>query len=91
MCHGGAKDRISAMQSKFSPPPPQLVDRVPHDPPAWIFWVTKHGVRMTGMPAWDGLLTDDQIWKIVAFIKNSGGVAASVRAAWEKAAGVGPR
>jgi mono/diheme cytochrome c family protein len=82
-CHGGAKTRISVMRDKFSPPPPQLVDRIPHDDDAWIFWVTKHGVRMTGMPSWGGVLSDDQIWKIVSFVKHSDKViparAASVR------------
>ena len=71
LCHGGAKTKISLMRDKFSPPVPQLVNRVPHDPDAWLFWVTKHGVRMTAMPAWDGILSDDEIWKTVAFIKHS--------------------
>jgi mono/diheme cytochrome c family protein len=26
---------------------------------------------MTAMPGWDGLLSDDDIWKVVLFIKNS--------------------
>jgi thiosulfate dehydrogenase len=71
LCHGGATAKISPMQNKFSPPVPQLVDKIPHDPDAWIFWVTKHGVRMTGMPSWDGVLSDDEMWQIAAFIKHS--------------------
>jgi mono/diheme cytochrome c family protein len=35
-CHGGAKAKISPMQNQFSPPVPQLVNRVPHDPDNWI-------------------------------------------------------
>ena len=65
------QEKISPLRDRFSPPVPQLVNRIPHDPEAWLFWVTKHGVRMTGMPAWDGILSDDKIWKIVAFIKRS--------------------
>jgi thiosulfate dehydrogenase len=72
VCHGGAKQKISPLRDKFSPPAPQLVNKVPHDPEPWLFWVTKHGVRMTGMPAWSGILSDDDIWKTVAFIKRSG-------------------
>jgi mono/diheme cytochrome c family protein len=86
LCHGGAKARISAMQGQFSPPAPQLIDRIPHDPPSWIFWVTKHGVRMTGMPAWTGILSDDDIWKIVAFIKNSDKLPPDTRAFWQATA-----
>jgi len=71
LCHGGAKTKISPMRDKFSPPVPQLIDRVPHDPEPWLFCVTKHGVLMTGMPSWDGVLSDDDIWKTVAYIKRS--------------------
>jgi mono/diheme cytochrome c family protein len=86
LCHGGAAEKISPLQNQFNPPAPQLINRVPHDPPAWLFWVTKHGVRMTGMPAWTGLLADDDMWKIVAFIKASGTLPADVQAAWHAAA-----
>jgi len=85
-CHGGAKARISPMENQFNQPVPQLINRVPHDPPAWIFWVTKHGVRMTGMPAWTGILSDEDIWKIVAFIKNSDKLPADTQAAWQRSA-----
>ena len=70
-CHGGAKAKISPMRDKFNPPAPQLINRIPHDDDAWLFWVTKHGVRMTGMPTWDGILSDDEMWTIIAFIKKS--------------------
>jgi mono/diheme cytochrome c family protein len=83
LCHGGAQARLSELRDKLSPPAPQLIDKIPHDPDAWLFWVTKHGVRMTGMPAWDGLLSDDQIWKIVAFIKHSDKLPLEVRSAWQ--------
>jgi mono/diheme cytochrome c family protein len=85
-CHGGAKAKISPMRDKFSPPAPQLVNRVPHDPDAWLFWVTKHGVRMTGMPAWDAVLSDDEIWKVIAFIKHSGTLPQDVQSVWQRLA-----
>lgn len=83
LCHGGAKAKLSPLRDKFSPPSPQLIDKIPHDDDAWLFWVTKHGVRMTAMPAWDGLLSDDEIWKVVAFIKHSDKLPPEVRSAWE--------
>jgi thiosulfate dehydrogenase len=86
MCHGGAKAKISPMEKKFNPPVPQLIDKVPDDEPAWLFWVTKHGVRMTGMPTWDGVLSDDEIWKIAAFIKQSDHLPPDVQSAWRASA-----
>jgi mono/diheme cytochrome c family protein len=85
-CHGGAKAKISPMQQKFNPPAPQLINRVPHDPDNWLFWVTKHGVRMTGMPTWDGIMSDEEIWKVVAFIKHSNKLPPETTAAWQKLA-----
>jgi mono/diheme cytochrome c family protein len=87
-CHGGAQAKKGPLENRFSPPPPQLVDKIPHDPDAWLFWITKHGVRMTGMPAWDGVLTDEQIWKTVAFIKHSGKLPPEVQGYWTGIASV---
>jgi thiosulfate dehydrogenase len=85
-CHGGAKAKISPMQHKFNPPAPQLINRIPHDPDSWLFWVTKHGVRMSGMPTWDGIMSDEEIWKVVAFIKRSNDLPPETAAAWQKLA-----
>jgi mono/diheme cytochrome c family protein len=85
-CHGGAKAKISPMRDKFSPPVPQLVDQVPHDPDNWLFWVTKHGVRMTGMPSWDGIMSDEEIWKVIAFLKHTDKLPPETQAAWQQLA-----
>lgn len=86
LCHGGAKAKLSPLRDRFNPPVPQLINRIPHDPDEWMFWVTKHGVRMSGMPTWDGVLSDDEMWKIVAFIKHSDKLPTDVQAAWKNAA-----
>ena len=71
LCHGSLKQPLSAMKTQFYPPVPQLMNRTPDDPDANLFYVTKYGVKLTGMPGWDGVLADDDIWKAVLFIKNS--------------------
>jgi thiosulfate dehydrogenase len=88
LCHGGAAQRISPMRTKFSPPVPQIINRVPTDPDANFFWIVKHGIRMTGMPSWDGILTDHDIWTVVAFIKHSNNLPPEAMKAWKEAAGV---
>jgi len=91
VCHGGAAHRISPLRNQFSPPVPPLVDRVPGDPDAEFWLITKHGYRLTGMPAWDGILTDDQIWKVIAFVKHSDKLPPEALAAWRAAAGLTPK
>lgn len=86
VCHGGLLHKISPLRHQFSPPVPQLVNRVPDDPDARFFWITKHGYRMTGMPSWGGILSDDQIWTVVAFIKHTDKLPPEAQAAWQQAA-----
>ena len=71
LCHGSLKEPTSPMKTKFYPPVPQLMSHTPDDPDANLFYVTKYGVKLSGMPGWDGVLTDDDIWKAVLFVKNS--------------------
>ena len=34
------------------------------------FWIIKHGVKMTGMPAWGVTHKDDLLWDVVAFVRK---------------------
>jgi hypothetical protein len=34
------------------------------------FWVVKHGIKATGMPAWGVTHSDEMLWDVVAFLKR---------------------
>jgi hypothetical protein len=34
------------------------------------FWVIKHGIKATGMPAWGVTHSDDMLWDVVAFLRK---------------------
>jgi mono/diheme cytochrome c family protein len=70
-CHGSLKQPVSPMRTNYYPPVPQLMGHIPDDPDGNLFYVIKYGVRYTAMPGWGGVLSDDDIWKTVVFIKNS--------------------
>ncbi|HXG78947.1 MAG TPA: cytochrome c [Methyloceanibacter sp.] len=38
--------------------------------PAEQFWVVKHGLKMTGMPAWGVTHSDELLWDVVAFLRR---------------------
>jgi len=38
--------------------------------PAEEFWVVKHGIKMTAMPAWGLTHSNDLLWDIVAFLQK---------------------
>jgi mono/diheme cytochrome c family protein len=51
------------------PAPPDLTKKRVEDPAA-AFWTIKHGVKMTGMPAWGKSMEDPYIWGMVAFLRE---------------------
>ena len=67
-CHGGPGQTPEAMGQGLNPPPPDLAESALVMSPAELFWVTKHGIKMTGMPAWGATHDDDAIWPVVAFM-----------------------
>jgi mono/diheme cytochrome c family protein len=36
---------------------------------AELFWITQNGVRLTGMPAWKTIVSEEDTWKMVDFIR----------------------
>ena len=38
--------------------------------PAEQFWIVKHGVKMSGMPAWGVTHDDELLWEVVAFVRQ---------------------
>ena len=38
--------------------------------PAEDFWVVKHGLKMSGMPAWGVTHSDEILWDVVAFLRK---------------------
>jgi mono/diheme cytochrome c family protein len=51
------------------PAPPDLT-RHRTDDAARAFWVIKHGIKMSGMPAWGRSMDDEPIWGMVAFLRQ---------------------
>ena len=54
----------------MTPPPPNLAKRVPLWRRAELLWITKNGIRMTGMPGAGPTHTDEELWSVVAFLEQ---------------------
>jgi len=67
-CHGAPGRDPEAMGQGLNPPAPDLAEEAAELSPAELFWVTKNGIKMTGMPAWGATHGDDAIWPVVAFM-----------------------
>jgi thiosulfate dehydrogenase len=70
VCHGGPANPISQIGSSFYPHVPQFLRHAPDMPDNQNFFITKYGVRWTGMPGWGKVLSDEQIWKIMGFLSK---------------------
>ena len=60
----------SELSKGLNPHAPYLVKSVKGMDPKELFWVTKNGIKMTGMPAWGKTYSDEKIWAMVAFMKK---------------------
>jgi mono/diheme cytochrome c family protein len=86
ICHGTAKGDASASpvaKGEYPPPPQLATDGVEDDPEGYSFWKIAHGIRRTGMPAWRGTLTDEQIWTIALFLKHMDKLPPAAEQAWQ--------
>ncbi|MGI8839284.1 MAG: c-type cytochrome [Caulobacteraceae bacterium] len=87
ICHGTATGKASAspVARGLYPEPPQLAtDGVEDDSEGVSYWKIKHGIRLTGMPAWGASLTDQQIWTLALFLKHMDRLPPAAQAAWRQ-------
>lgn len=75
-CHGAPGVERGDRAQAMNPEPPPLVDEVEEWKPNELFWITKNGIKMTGMMSWQGALPDEKIWDTVAFLKTLPSVSA---------------
>lgn len=67
-CHGSPDLRRPRVARAMLPTPPYLGDVVAERSARELFYVAKHGIKFTGMPAWPAQSRDDEVWAVVAFL-----------------------
>ena len=73
-CHLAPGMKNSEMSTGLYPKPPNLTEHGAHRSPAQQFWIIKHGLKMSGMPAWGLTHDDERIWSMVAFVRKLPGL-----------------
>jgi mono/diheme cytochrome c family protein len=77
-CHG-FHGKPSSFGAHMFPAAPPLWEKhrdsnvvgVSDDPPAETYWKVANGIRLTGMPAFNQLLTDTQMWQVSLVLANA--------------------
>jgi mono/diheme cytochrome c family protein len=68
-CHLAPGMKRTEISRGLYPRAPEL-RRGSSSTPAEDFWVVKHGLKMTGMPAWGVTHNDELVWDVVAFLRK---------------------
>ncbi len=83
ICHGASDAKPSAVARGLYQHAPQFAkDDVTDDPVAVTYWKITHGIRLTGMPAFDSTLTADERWTIANFLAHQNDLPPTAKAAW---------
>ena len=69
-CHGAPGVPADGFAYGLEPTPPPLAQTARLWEARALYWVTRHGIKMTGMPAWEFRMPDDDIWAVVAFLRT---------------------
>jgi len=89
-CHGSPAQKPGAIGQGLNPPAAKLTHSAEHLSAAELYWITKNGIKMTGMPAWGASHGDKELWPVVAFMTTLPALdEASYRAYLESASGAG--
>jgi mono/diheme cytochrome c family protein len=82
-CHGAPGVAWAKWSEGLRPDPPDLKKIVGEREPRELFWVIKHGIKMSGMPAFGPTgVADPEIWSMVAFLKKLPSVSPEDYKAW---------
>ena len=68
-CHVAPGEAKSPVRTGLYPHPPNLAQEEVSDGRR-AFWIVKHGIKMSAMPAWGKTLDDADIWDLVSFIRK---------------------
>jgi thiosulfate dehydrogenase len=81
VCHGIAGEPKTATARGMFPPPPQLLHGkgVTDDPVGETYWKVANGIRLTGMPAYRGSLSNDELWQVSQFLGHAAELPNSAR------------
>lgn len=69
-CHGGPGVAPGPAALGLQPVPGPLVDAARRWRPPEVYWIVRHGIKMSGMPAWEMRLSDGDLWAVTAFVMH---------------------
>jgi len=84
VCHSLPGEAAAPVGAGMFPHAPQLLSpagMVTDDAAGETYWKVKNGVRLTGMPSFSAVLSEDQMWQVTAVVKRADKLPPEVLAA----------
>lgn len=69
-CHGAPDVEADEFAQGLDPPAPDLREAAEEFTDGELFWIIKNGIRMTGMPAFGPSHSDEDLWRLAAFVRH---------------------
>ncbi|MBI2389693.1 MAG: c-type cytochrome [Deltaproteobacteria bacterium] len=69
-CHGAPGQPAPVLPQFMTPKAPELSHAIEHYEPRHLFYLVRHGIKLTGMPAWPASDREDEVWAVVAFLRK---------------------
>lgn len=69
-CHGAPGIAPHGIGMSMQPVPGPLVDSGEKWQPNELYWIVRHGIKMSGMPAWEYRMSEEELWDTVAFMRR---------------------
>jgi len=69
-CHGGPGVAVANFAKSMQPVPGPLIDAAKRWTSPEMYWIVRHGIKTSGMPAWKYHMSDTQIWQVVGFLEH---------------------
>ena len=89
-CHGDIHRPHATLAKSLYPRAPQFLEDAPDMPENQNHYIVEHGIRLTGMPAWKGVLNDQQMWQVTTLLGNLDKLPPHVTDAWKTMAAATP-
>lgn len=71
VCHSVPGHKASPTRKGLNPKPPRLyAKQVQRRSDTELYWIIEHGIRMTGMPAFGPTHSPEEIWGLIAFLRQ---------------------
>jgi len=69
-CHGAPGYAGSPVPDHILPSPPWMPEAADHWTDEHLFWIVRHGLKYAGMPGWPADGRDDEVWSVVAALRQ---------------------